>query len=147
MNRDEFWRIIDAAHAAAPSSMDLKIESLRRLLGELTDSDLSDFGEFFVAAKAQSYTWPLSGAAYVINAGCSDDSFDDFRAALISYGEQRFMSALRDPDSLAEILPNEAGNLFHEGYQYVFGDEMESLHTYVTISTCVDIKYTREVTC
>jgi hypothetical protein len=38
-----------------------------------------------------------------MNGGCSDDSFDDFRAWLMSQGRRRFEYALKDPDTLARI--------------------------------------------
>ena len=49
----------------------------------------------FDAKMDQAYSWPLWGAAYVINGGCSDDTFTDFRAALISRGRQAFEAQLR----------------------------------------------------
>jgi hypothetical protein len=45
----------------------------------------------------------LWGAAYVIEGGCSDDSFDYFRAYLISRGRAVYERAIADPDSLADI--------------------------------------------
>jgi hypothetical protein len=31
----------------------------------------------------RGYSWELRGAAYVINDGCGDDTFNDFRSSLI----------------------------------------------------------------
>lgn len=41
------------------------------------------------------------GAAYVINGGCSDDGFIDFRSWLIAQGKAVYDAALADPESLA----------------------------------------------
>ena len=125
MSEEDFWAIVSAAHQEAPVSMEFKCENLGRSLGELSDLDLTAFAGHFDQAKARSYTWPLWGAAYVMDDGCSDDSFDDFRSSLISYGRERFEAALHDPDSLAEVLPDEAESLFYEGYQYVVAKEFE----------------------
>ncbi len=50
-----------------------------------------------------AYTWNLWAAAYVIEDGCSDDCFRDFRAYLISLGRGPYEAALRNPDSLASV--------------------------------------------
>ena len=42
-------------------------------------------------------------AASLMCDGCSDDGFTDFRAWLIAQGKDAYMSALADPDSLAEL--------------------------------------------
>jgi hypothetical protein len=51
-----------------------------------------------------AYTWPLWGAAYLINGGCSDDGFEYFRCWLISRGREIFDAAVAEPDSLASVV-------------------------------------------
>src|SRR3954464_1814311 len=59
----------------------------------------------------RAYTWELWGAAYVIEDGCSDDCFRDFRGYLISLGRGPYQAALRAPDSLAPVAQDaETGN-------------------------------------
>ena len=53
---------------------------------------------------ADAYTWDLWGAAYLINGGCSDDGFAYFRSWLISRGRAAYEEAVRDPDSLADLV-------------------------------------------
>jgi hypothetical protein len=63
---------------------------------------------------AKAHNFPLWGAAYVINGGCSRRSpFDDFCATLISRGRQAFEPCLSDPDSLAE--DSDESDWFSEG--------------------------------
>ena len=51
------------------------------------------------------------GAASVIEDGCSDDCFRDFRAYVISLGRGPYERALRNPDSLASVAQDaEAGD-------------------------------------
>ena len=51
-----------------------------------------------------AYVPALWDAAKLMNGlSCSDDDFTDFRAWLISCGQEVYLSALRDPDSLAGI--------------------------------------------
>ena len=49
----------------------------------------------------------LWGAAYLINGGCSDDGFHDFRAWLIGRGRHVYEAALKNPDTLADVLDGE----------------------------------------
>jgi hypothetical protein len=58
----------------------------------------------------------------VINGGCSDDGFMDFRATLISMGRKFYERALADPDSLAATEFDDELSCF-EGFQYV-GNEV-----------------------
>ena len=125
MNIDEFWQIIDAVHVSSTGDMDLKCKILKERLSRLDKKDLRDFIDHFDFADAQAYTWPLWGAAYVIHGGCSDDSFSDFRATLISQGREIYERALADPESLAELSLREKNDLCYEGYQYVKNDVSE----------------------
>ena len=52
---------------------------------------------------ADSYRSSLWAAAYVINAGCSDDGFGYFRGWLMFQGRETFGQAVADPDSLADL--------------------------------------------
>jgi hypothetical protein len=47
------------------------------------------------------YRWDVWAAAYLIGGGCSDDSFMDFRAGLISQGRDWYQKAADSPDILA----------------------------------------------
>jgi len=61
----------------------------------------------------------------VINGGCGDDTFSDFRASLISRGREAFERALADPESLADEEFDEDA-WFYEGYQYAVMDGVEA---------------------
>lgn len=119
MNKDEFWQIVDSVHYESDGDMDRKCELLSRHLGGLNEQDLMDFINHFDSADAGAYTWPLWGAAYVMHGGCSDDSFSDFRATLISHGRKIYEAALADPESLADLHFRDAQDICYEGYQYV----------------------------
>jgi hypothetical protein len=120
-----FWKIIQDVHDASGGDMDRKCDLLRQLLSSLPSMEAAQFAGFFDAMMERAYGWPLWGAAYVINGGCGDDTFADFRASLISRGQQAFERALADPDSLAgEPFDEEAW--FYEGYQYAVTDGVEA---------------------
>jgi Protein of unknown function (DUF4240) len=61
--------------------------------------------------------WTPLLAAYVINGGCGDDSFQDFRASLIFRGRTSFRNAVTDPESLADKAID-IDSWFHEGLDY-----------------------------
>jgi hypothetical protein len=90
---DHFWAIVERVSRPA----DLHAE-----LGNLPDDEVLEFEHRHAAFMDQAYTWDLWGAAYVINGGCSDDTFEYFGSALISRGRDVFERALADPDSLAD---------------------------------------------
>ena len=99
--------------------MDRKCELLKDRLVRLNETDLKEFIDHFDSVDAEAYTWPLWGAAYVMNGGCSDDSFSDFRATLISHGRKIFEMALLDPESLADVDFEDREGICYEGFQYV----------------------------
>jgi len=118
MNIDQFWNIVDRVHADSAGDMDLKCRLLTKELQQLAGSEVKSFDEHFSNFLYRAYVWDLWGAAYLIEGGCSDDSFMDFRSTLISLGRPVFESAVVIADSLADIniAPEWA---IYEGYQYV----------------------------
>lgn len=125
MNTDQFWQIIDSVHARSGGDMDRKCELLKEELSALEKDELCDFIDHFDAADAAAYTWALWGAAYVMHGGCSDDSFSDFRATLISQGRGVYERALADPESLVELDFDDEEDVCYEGFQYVKNDVAE----------------------
>ena len=125
MDENSFWNIVQHVNDASPDDMDRKCAALRQQIAALSKDDALEFAQHFDAMMDKAYNWPLWGAAYVINGGCSDDSFMDFRAALISRGRQAFERALSDPDSLADEDFDEQA-WFYEGYQYAVTDGVEA---------------------
>jgi hypothetical protein len=72
---------------------------------KLSESEATDFVRWFDATMARAYNRGLWGAAYVMNGGCGDDSFIDFRCCLISRGEAALLGALKDPDRVRPTRP------------------------------------------
>ena len=102
MDLDAFWRIVEDARSGASDDEDF----LRRIgsrLHMLKPEELLEFESRRSKLDADSYSWRLWGAAYLMNGGCSDDCFDYFRAWLISQGRRTFEKALKDPDTLADV--------------------------------------------
>jgi hypothetical protein len=128
MTDDQFWTFLEA-HVVVDEHRDVDVEGLGDALERLPLDEIRAFDDAFARMFHRSYTWPLWGAAYLINGGCSDDGFDYFRGWLIGQGRTTFEAALRDPDSLADhALPDLACEdilyVASAAYKAVAGQEM-----------------------
>lgn len=125
MKIDEFWAVIESANEQSQGDMDRKCEVIQAEVSSMSPESAAEFSKHFDEAMNRAYTWGLWGAAYVINGGCGDDTFSDFRASLISRGKERFEKAVEAPDSLAqEAFEEEAW--FYEGFQYAVHEAAEA---------------------
>ena len=99
--RGIFWRLIELSRKGSEGDLYVQLDNLRHRLMKLSEEELRSFDRVFWDLMNESYRADLWGAAYIIKGGCSDDSFDYFRAWLIMQGKQPFTEALRNPDGLA----------------------------------------------
>jgi hypothetical protein len=125
-----FWRLVDAARREAEDT-EGRTERLESELARLPAQQIAEFAEIRRRLDERAYTWRLWGAAYVIEDGCSDDCFRDFRAYLISLGRGTYEAALRDPDSLAPMVQDaetgdweNADNVAPDVYEDRTGEEL-----------------------
>ena len=99
----QFWQLIAETRSAAENNTGRQSELLKERLTHLSPAQIVDFARIRHQLDQAAYTYDLWGAAYVIEDGCSDDCFRDFRGYLISLGQGPYEAALRDPDSLAPV--------------------------------------------
>jgi hypothetical protein len=104
MDRREFWHLMGDTRAGAGNDTARQAELLERRVADLPPVQANEFKRIRHGLDEGAYRWDIWGAAYVIEDGCSDDCFSDFRAYLISLGKGPYEAALRDPDSLAPIV-------------------------------------------
>ena len=130
MNRAAFWGLIESARADADNDTERQSELLEERLSKLPPRQIVQFQQIRRQMDERAYTWDIWGAAYVIDDGCSDDCFRDFRAYLISLGPGPFAAALRNPDSLAPIVQDaeegdweNADDVAPDAYQTASGDD------------------------
>ena len=100
VDRDWFWSIVEAS--LSPDEAE-QLGKLTAGLASLSDQDLVDYIGLYKGIHQGLYVMRLWAAGYVVNGGCSDDGFIDFRAWLISRGQRITEDAVADPDSLAEL--------------------------------------------
>ena len=108
MTHDKFWSIIaDSRRDFDPKRRDgnmaLQAERMERLLSDMPAGEVQEFGRVFDELYFDAYRWDLWAAAYILEGGCSDDGFIDFRYWLISMGREVYEAAMVDPESLAEV--------------------------------------------
>lgn len=121
MNIDKFWLIIQGVHDSSQGDMGDKCKHIAAAIGKLSATEATSFAEHFEDSMHQAYSWPHWGAAYVIQGGCGDDSFSDFRSSLVSRGRPQFEAALANPDSLANVdMPED--EWAYEGFDYAVTD-------------------------
>jgi hypothetical protein len=107
---DTWWDLIERARVAAgdrADDRDRPDDPLFRLVQDLVADrpaeEIIEFQRRFVQVRDSAYRNPLWGAAHLIEGGCGDDGFRDFRAGLVLQGRERFTRAVADPDSLADL--------------------------------------------
>jgi hypothetical protein len=120
-----FWQLIESTRQAAGNDTGRQSELLEERLSRLPAQSFLDYQRTRHHLDQQAYTWDIWAAAYVIEDGCSEDCFRDFRSYLISLGRGPYEAALRDPDSLAPVAQDaEQGDW--ENADSVAGDAYES---------------------
>ena len=123
--QDFFWNIIEQAKSLADDDIEQRPAALQQILMGQTAEQIRRFDQIYHEKLVEAYSWELWGAAYVIQGGCSDDSFDYFRDFLISEGQQVFEQALKSPDDLAHIeLPDDVEL---EDFRYAIADAYEAV--------------------
>jgi hypothetical protein len=101
LDEKRFWDLIACTAKPAVGEQD---EARRTQLERLPPDDILGFKLRFNDLINRAYGVDLWGAAYLINGGCSDDGFYDFRVWVIARGKEVYESALADPDSLAGVV-------------------------------------------
>jgi hypothetical protein len=127
MPEDQFWQLIADARNESAGDPERQEWALTALLHTLPLGDLITFQNRYRQLRGQAYTWPLWGAAYIINGGCGDDSFCYFRDWLIAQGRDVYTNTLADPEWLADFdFPEEETDLEGEiiTSRAIFAEEM-----------------------
>ncbi|MEV4159157.1 DUF4240 domain-containing protein [Nonomuraea dietziae] len=103
MTRDDFWAMV--AQCPPPAGPDDFCDELISRLSRLPPPQIVAFDRHLTDLRLAAHRIDLWGAAYMINAGCSDDGFEYFRCWLVGQGREVYEAALADPDSLADYGP------------------------------------------
>jgi hypothetical protein len=104
MTEAAFWRLISETRSAADNDTGKQSELLKEGLTNLSPQAIVRFARIRQRMDERAFTWDIWGAASVIEDGCSDDCFRDFRGYVISLGQGAYENALANPDSLASVV-------------------------------------------
>nr|WP_319395942.1 DUF4240 domain-containing protein [uncultured Desulfobacter sp.] len=99
MDEEQYWDIIDDSLS---NSKDQESQE-KLIINELQKLSLEDIIGFRLRTDKllyDTYNSEMWCAAYIMNGGCSDDSFEYFRCWLISRGKGAYQKAKKAPDSL-----------------------------------------------
>ena len=110
MNDEQFWKLIKQSRRGTEDCEE-QAEKLESLLAKLEPPEIVAFDELLAKRLNEAYRWDLWAVAYIINGGCSDDSFEYFRCWLIAQGKEFFEAVLKNPE--------------HAGKRVKVGDEVE----------------------
>jgi Protein of unknown function (DUF4240) len=126
-----FWQLTSDTRTEADDDTGRQSSLLEERLRKLPPDQIVDFARIRHRLDERAYTWDLWAAAFVIEDGCSDDCFRDFRAYLISLGREPYDAALRDPDSLAPVVQDaetgdweNADNVAPDAYESATGEDI-----------------------
>ncbi|MEZ4927039.1 MAG: DUF4240 domain-containing protein [Saprospiraceae bacterium] len=118
MNKESFWKIMLETNKESGGESEAQQELIAQKLSEISPDEIIIFDNIFQEFMNKAYDWKLWAAAYIVNGGCSDDCFMDFRGWLIAQGEEIYNNALTDPDGLS-ALDNLVEDMEWEGYGYL----------------------------
>src|SRR5262249_55362431 len=104
MDLKRFWDLVN--RSLRPTTEE-QPGALQEELEKLPPDDILAFALRHDDREHAAYKTDLWGAAYLIQGGCSDDCFIDFRRWLVGMGRRVYDVALADPDSLADLLDGE----------------------------------------
>jgi hypothetical protein len=102
MDENLFWDLIDEGLTDQPIGE--RIDTLPERLAAFKATAIRDFEKIQRSLDARAYRWDVWALAYLLQGGCSDDAFEDFRGWLILQGREVFEGAIADPDSFDVTL-------------------------------------------
>ncbi|WP_181871107.1 DUF4240 domain-containing protein [Sphaerisporangium album] len=103
MGIDEYWSLVERSRVHA-SDLDGRAEWLVTELARGATDEIVAFRLCHAEVKKAADTWPMWGAAYLVNEGwCSDDVFWYFQSWLIGLGREAYERVTVDPDALVDV--------------------------------------------
>ncbi|MHA1386095.1 MAG: DUF4240 domain-containing protein [Candidatus Helarchaeota archaeon] len=103
MNESEFWEIIDETRQQSNGSSEEQVKLLINILSQESFQEIFEYERIFYKLYTNSYKSELWAMAFILNGGgCSDDSFDYFRAWVIAQGKTYYDLLMKNPEIVAD---------------------------------------------
>ncbi|MFV8351914.1 DUF4240 domain-containing protein [Flavobacterium sp. XS2P14] len=125
MQTERFWQIIEVSKSKSNGDYEKQQNELEKELLKLSGIEILEFDNKFRTLRGEIYSWDFWAAAYIINGGCSDDSFSDFRGWLIGQGKTIYNNAINDIETLSILKDTNDGDW--EGLSYVPTDAYKKM--------------------
>ena len=94
MSKDQFWNLIEKAKEVCGTDLDASAVWIKQQLFYMTPEDVLQFHNLVYSYRDAAYKYGLwTAAGIMMEAGCSDDSFSDFRMWLIAQGKEVYLNA------------------------------------------------------
>lgn len=118
LDEDLYWKIIDKS-LKSTSDQDEQEQFLIKEISNLTPKQMIGFRLRTDKLLYDTYNSEMWCAGYIMNGGCSDDSFEYFRNWVISRGKDVYYKAKQNPDELITEVVEGAEFYDFEGFWYV----------------------------
>ncbi|MBN8827077.1 MAG: DUF4240 domain-containing protein [Sphingobacteriia bacterium] len=125
LNEDYFWKIIDDS-LSKTNDQDEQKEYFIKYLKTLTPAEIVGFRLRTDKLLYDTYNSEMWCAGYIMNGGCSDDSFQYFRNWVISRGKGVYYKAKQNPDSLIAEINEDTEFYDFEDFWYVALDAFKN---------------------
>lgn len=110
MIEQEFWNLLESTAPTydADTTAHQHSQNVMALLAQKSDQDLVDYDSYINKFIYELLDFEFWAVAMLVpdkhgDQGCSDDTFTDFCAGIISRGQKTFGTFKRNPDSVVEI--------------------------------------------
>lgn len=118
LDENIFWEIIDKSLKSTKSQEEQE-NFLVAEIKKLTPKEIVGFRLRTDKLLYDTYNSAMWCAGYIMNGGCSDDSFEYFRCWVISRGKDAYNNAKLNPDSLINVAKGDIGLYEFESFWYV----------------------------
>lgn len=123
MNEEEYWKIVEKNYRFGKGDERKQASEIVRDLRYKDPREIIAFQKRTYILSNHAHTSTLWAAAYVLNGGCSDDAFIDFKHWVISLGKNPFYKTIEKPDTLIRFWEKQVrfhnyGNIDCPGIAY-----------------------------
>jgi len=118
LDEELYWTIVDKSLRLGYFQFEQQ-QSLIKQISKLSPKQMIGFRLRTDKLLYDIYTSEMWCAAYIMNGGCSDDSFEYFRNWVISRGKDIYYKAKENPDRLIEEVTDELEHYGFEDFWYV----------------------------
>lgn len=122
MDNKFFWGLIDSVNSKVDvNDQEAVLKATREALCELSSGEIAKWYEVYRELHKEAYRDDLWDEVEACGIHATDDGFIDFRAWLISRGQEVYEAVMAKPESLSSYVPNPREANF-ELYGYISAD-------------------------